>query len=262
MSGARVAVAAAPARAAEGEALAHRLALPLLRWGEEPAGYDFLLALTAARLELRPLQWEGGAPPGPVYVDWVGGAAGHRRRFGGGKGQPIAKAVGIKGAARPALLDATAGLGRDAFVLATLGCAVTLVERSPLVAALLADGLRRAAADPETAPIAARLRLLEGDGPAVMAGLAEGERPEAVYLDPMYPEREKSALAKKEMRLLRPLVGDDLDAPRLLAAALACARKRVVVKRPRLAPAIAGPPPALVLAGSSTRFDIYFPAAG
>ena len=73
----------------------------------------------------------------------------------------------------------------------------------------------------------------------------------------MFPHRDKSALVKKEMRLFRPLAGDDDDAPDLLEAALALATHRVVVKRPRKAPAIAGKPPAYHLEGNSSRFDIY-----
>ena len=78
---------------------------------------------------------------GAVTSDFVGGAARHRREFGGGAGQPVARAIGLKGSQRPQVVDATAGLGRDAFVMASLGCRVTLVERSPVAAALVgADG--------------------------------------------------------------------------------------------------------------------------
>ncbi|MCT1282181.1 class I SAM-dependent methyltransferase, partial [Pseudomonas aeruginosa] len=83
------------------------------------------------------------------------------------------------------------------------------------------------------------------------------EAPQVIYLDPMFPHRDKSALVKKEMRLFRPLVGDDLDAPALLQAALALASHRVVVKRPRKAPIIEGPKPGYSLEGKSSRYDIY-----
>lgn len=168
----------------------------------------------------------------------------------------IAKAVGVQPGIRPRILDATAGLGRDAFVLASLGCEMTLIERQPLVAALLEDGLQRAALSLEVAPIAARMRLLGGNAIALMQEW-QGEAPQVIYLDPMFPHRDKSALVKKEMRLFRPLVGDDLDAPALLAAALELASHRVVVKRPRKAPAIAGSRPSYVLEGKSSRYDIY-----
>lgn len=202
------------------------------------------------------LQATGPKAPGPVRVDFVSGPSAHRRQQGGGNGQMIAKAVGIQSGVRPAVLDATAGLGRDAFVLAQLGCHVTLIERHPLIVALLADGLRRARLDAEVGPIAGRMKLRRGNAIELMAAWS-GEPPQVIYLDPMFPHREKSALVKKEMSLFRPLVGDDQDAPDLLAAALALASHRVVVKRPRKAPPVAGTPPGYVLEGKATRFDIY-----
>ncbi|VXC75951.1 Ribosomal RNA small subunit methyltransferase J [Pseudomonas sp. 8Z] len=214
---------------------------------------DYALQVGEHGLQLVEL---GDKAPGPVRVDFIEGAAAHRRQFGGGSGQMIAKAVGVQSGIRPRILDATAGLGRDAFVLASLGCEMTLIERQPLVAALLEDGLQRAAQDLDVAPIAARMHLLNGNAIELMQGWA-GEAPQVIYLDPMFPHRDKSALVKKEMRLFRPFVGDDLDAPALLAAALALASHRVVVKRPRKAPAIEGLKPGYVLEGKSSRYDIY-----
>ncbi len=198
----------------------------------------------------------GAQAAGPIRVDFVSGAVAHRRLFGGGSGQMIAKAVGIAPGIRPTMIDATAGLGRDAFVLAELGCTMTLIERQPLIAALLEDGLQRASADPEVGPIVARMKLLLGNAIELLTAWND-EAPQVIYLDPMFPHRDKSALVKKEMRLFRPLAGDDDDAPALLDAALALATHRVVVKRPRKAPAIAGKPPGYALEGKSSRFDIY-----
>ena len=127
-----------PARDGELDALRQRLADVAF-----PA--PFALVLTESRLELRKLD---EPKLGAVYVDFVEGAVAHRRKFGGGRGQSIAKAVGLKSGAMPTVVDATAGLGRDAFVLASLGCKVTLNERSPVVGALLQDGLTRAGQDP------------------------------------------------------------------------------------------------------------------
>jgi 16S rRNA (guanine1516-N2)-methyltransferase len=90
------------------------------------------------------LQQLGPDAPGPVRVDFVEGGAAHRRLYGGGSGQMIAKAVGIAQGVRPRVLDATAGLGKDAFVLASLGCEMSLIERQPLIGALLEDGWRAA----------------------------------------------------------------------------------------------------------------------
>ncbi|WP_426151862.1 class I SAM-dependent methyltransferase [Pseudomonas sp. DC3000-4b1] len=214
---------------------------------------DFALEVGGEGLRLQ--QLSPGAP-GPVWVDFLEGGAAHRRQFGGGSGQMIAKAVGLQPGVRPRVLDATAGLGQDAFVLATLGCEVDLIERQPVIAALLADGLARAAVDGEVGPIVARMRLQQGDAIERMRQW-EAVPPQVIYLDPMFPHRDKSALVKKEMRLFRPLVGDDLDAPALLEAALALATHRVTVKRPRKAPPIQGPAPALTLEGKSSRYDIY-----
>lgn len=226
---------------------AGRLQLPL------GGDAEFALQLGGAGLQLVEL---GPLAPGPVRVDFVEGAVAHRRLFGGGNGQMIAKAVGVQSGVRPVVLDATAGLGRDAFVLARLGCAMTLIERQPLIAALLEDGLLRAQTDPEVAPIVAQMQLLRGNAIDLLRAW-QGEPPQVIYLDPMFPHRDKSASVKKEMRLFRPLVGDDDDAPALLEAALALATHRVVVKRPRKAPSIAGAPPGYVLEGNASRFDIY-----
>ncbi|PVZ09213.1 MULTISPECIES: class I SAM-dependent methyltransferase [unclassified Pseudomonas] len=227
---------------------AERLGLPLFDGSAE-------LALQVGEPGLQ-LQLLGPQAPGPVRVDFVEGAAAHRRQFGGGSGQMIAKAVGLQAGVRPQVLDATAGLGGDAFVLACLGCPLQLIERQPVIAALLEDGLARAAQSAETADIAARMQLLQGNAIDVM-GHWHGEPPQVIYLDPMFPHRDKSALVKKEMRLFRPLVGDDLDAPALLEAALALASHRVVVKRPRKAPALEGRAPSLVIEGKSSRYDVY-----
>ena len=226
---------------------AERLDLPLL--GDS----EFALQVSASGLQLVECVDQG---PGPVRVDFVEGAAAHRRLHGGGSGQMIAKAVGVQQGVRPYVLDATAGLGRDAFVLATLGCRMELIERQPLIAALLEDGLQRAALDAEVAPIVARMRLHSADAITLLRNWT-GEIPQVIYLDPMFPHRDKSALVKKEMRLFRPLVGADLDAPALLEAALALASHRVVVKRARKAPAVEGCKPGYALEGKSSRYDIY-----
>jgi len=99
--------------------------------------------------------------------------------------------------------------------------------------------------------------LVVADGRPYLQNLSESDRPDVVYLDPMYPHRRKSALAKKEMQLLRQLVGDDEDASELLLAALASAKQRVVVKRPRLAPVLVGSAPGFQITAPNTRFDIY-----
>jgi len=211
------------------------------------------------------LQMAGKGAPGPVRAEFVRGKMGYRREHGGGSGQLVARAVGLqKTRAGLHVLDATAGLGQDAFVLASLGCRVSLFERNPVIHALLADGLARAALNTECAPIVARMTLHSGSSigwlDRVAASCEEGAEETAadvVYLDPMFPHREKSALVKKEMQVFRTIVGDDDDSGELLAAALSAARYRVVVKRPRKAPAINGPEPGTRIEGKSSRYDIY-----
>lgn len=202
-----------------------------------------------------------------INVDFVGGKQGHRRQFGGGRGQPLARAIGLKGGENPSVVDATAGLGRDAFVLANLGATVTLIERSPILSLLLKDGLDRLTKDPSLDfNVNTRMQLVNTDAIEWLEQhCAETEKPDVVYLDPMYPHRTKSALVKKEMRVLRDLVGDDDDTDRLLHAALHCAKKRVVVKRPKTAPALEGSilkglKPSGSVESKNTRYDIYSPA--
>ena len=216
---------------------------------------DVLLYLSLDGLAL---QLTGKGAPGPVRAEFVHGKAGYRREHGGGTGQLVAKAVGLQKTRRQlTLLDATAGLGQDAFVLAGLGCDVTLLERAPVVHALLQDGLQRAALVTELAPLLSRMTLLPPTDAISFLNAAEEPVADVIHLDPMFPHRDKSAQVKKEMRVFRDLVGEDLDAPALLAAALRCARYRVVVKRPRKAPVIEGVAPTMAIEGKSSRYDVY-----
>lgn len=196
---------------------------------------------------------------GDILVDFASGAATYRRKFGGGKSEAIAKAVGISKKAGLTVIDATAGLGRDALVLASLGANVTLVERNPSVALLLWDGLRRAKLAPETCDwLPARMQLVFASAAEALTQLPE---PDVVYLDPMFPAREKSAAVKKEMRAFHDVVGSDPDADALYALAYALASKRVVVKRPGYAEFLAGQKPSMSIEGKNNRFDVYVKAA-
>lgn len=213
------------------------------------------LVLTPERLELR----KRDEPKlGAIYVDFISGPMAHRRRFGGGRGEAVAKAVGIKGRYVPSVVDATAGLGRDAFVLASLGCHVRMLERNPVVAALLDDGLQRGYQDAEIGPwLRERMTLLHASSLTALSEL--DPRPEVVYLDPMYPHKQKSALVKKEMRVFQSLVGSDDDADGLLEPARRLATKRIVVKRPDYAPPLAEVPAHAATTTKNHRFDIYMP---
>lgn len=236
--------------------MAEQLALPFLGTVRPRDIRDYPVLLFSDQNGLG-LQVTGKGAPGPVRAEFVTGKAGYRREHGGGTGQLIAKAVGLQ-KTRQALhvLDATAGLGQDAFVLASLGCKVTLFERSPVIHVLLRDGLARAALNEQSAPLAARMALQSGNS-IDWLGQAEKGVVDVVYLDPMFPHRDKSALVKKEMQVFRTVVGDDNDSPELLAAALAAATYRVVVKRPRKAEPVSGPEPTTRIEGKSSRYDIY-----
>ncbi len=240
---------------ARAESLSGRLGLPLVQGGNQDQ-YRLLLAVTQARLELRQ---PGARAPGPVFAEFVAGPLGRRRRSPAAGAAMLARAVGFK---RPTwrVVDATAGLARDAILLACQGCRVTAVERSAAIAAVVADGLDRASADPQLRPVLGeQFRLVVADSRAWLAGLAAQDRPDAVYLDPMFPSRGKSALARKEMRLCRLAAGDDADAAELLEVARAVARSRVAVKRSLRGPPLA-PGPAFSLKGATVRYDIYLPS--
>lgn len=195
---------------------------------------------------------------GRVQVDFVGGAAHHRRTQGGG--ELIGKAVNY--ATHPVVWDATGGLGRDGFVLASLGLTVRMFEQNRVVFELLNDGLRRASRQPETESIITRITAVYGDAAELMPiQAAQYDQPDVVYLDPMYPERQKSAAVKKEMSYFHELVGcaEAADDVELFQAARRVAKKRVVVKRPRLGQYLCGKKPAYQYVGKSTRFDVYLP---
>lgn len=191
-----------------------------------------------------------------VTVDFLSSSAEYRRLHGGGAGQAVAKAVGLKKRKEMTVLDATAGLGRDAFVMASLGARVSMLERNRVVHLLLKDGLDRLKNSVELEEISNRLNLI--DGSLLKPDSISLSGPfDVVYLDPMFPERSKSAKVKKDMALFHDLVGADLDADGLLRPALDLAEYRVVVKRSKKAPCLAGKKPATALVGKSSRFDIY-----
>jgi len=227
---------------------------------------DYLLHLTTDYLELRKLTQAGKKTKvEAIHIDFVQGKNNHRRLHGGGKGQDIAKAIGLHKITNPTVLDLTAGMGGDAFVLASLGAQVTLVERNPIVHALLNDAFGRAAlsADPELQTILKNMTLLNLDAKSVIDKLDNDDNhdlPDVIYLDPMFPERNKSAQVKKEMQFFHDIVGADEDSEALLLSALTKAKKRIVVKRPRLAEKLTQHvKPAFEITGKSTRYDIYLP---
>lgn len=198
-----------------------------------------------------------------IHIDFTAGSLAHRQQYGGGRGQAIAKAIGLKqGVTPPTVVDATAGLAKDAFVLASLGCSLKLIERSPVIAELINDAISRAKDNPQFQAIlqngfevisASSIEYLKQ-----MADKAEVVCPDVIYLDPMYPERKKSASVKKNMQILQQLLGKDNDTEELLEVALNAAAKRVVVKRPKSAPPLSTKSkPTYQVSTKNTRYDVY-----
>lgn len=198
----------------------------------------------------------------PLYIDFLAGKNRHRRLYGGGKGQQLAKAIGLHKIKHPHVIDATAGLAKDAFVLATLGCTVTLIERSIPIYLLLNDALNRVrqSDDMQVKPIISRMNLIHQNSQHYLQQLTPIEYPSVIYLDPMFPNREKSAKVKKDMVFFQGLVGKDDDAKQLLHTAQSKANKRIVVKRSYRADYLLDKPN-FQIKGKSTRYDIYLPCA-
>lgn len=244
--------ASAPEFQAQAEALAAQLQLPL---GEA----EFTLELGEA-LSLR-AQIDGETVR--LQPDFLAGALDWRRKHGGGRGEPVVRAIWGKNSQAPTVFDGTGGLARDSFVLAAAGCTVIAREQHPVIAALvchaLALALRNAQqqANAELVATLTRLDYQHGDT-ASWLGEAGVGGVDVIYLDPMFPPRPGSAKVKKDMQLLQRLaeagLGEDL-----LPAARRIARQRVVVKRPDYAPPLAGMAPSGSLPAGANRFDIYSP---
>lgn len=211
----------------------------------------FYLAYSDQKLVLHQ---QGKKPQTPVLVDFLSSRSEYRRKFGGSTKEAVVKAVGKTKGRTIRVVDATAGLGRDAFVLASNGAQVHMFERHPMVFLLLADGLKRAGDDPKIGQwVQERLTLGFADSAQAYLPFA----PDVVYLDPMFAPKRKSALVKKEMRVFQDLVGFDQDEGKLLSWALNLRPQKVVVKRARTAPCLANQSPQQELKTPKHRFDIY-----
>lgn len=156
----------------------------------------------------------------------------HRLKYGRGRGQNLAKAVGMKFNKNRNIIDATAGLGYDSFILASIGAKVTLIERSQKMYELLQNGIDEGISfGGEIEKIINRMELVFGDSKDILPKLT----PEVIMIDTMYKDRKKTALVKNNMRLVRDIVGPDSDYIDLLKVALNCATNRVVLKQPKYA---------------------------
>ncbi len=231
--------------------LSRSLGLPIIT---ECAGYDFVLSFVHDKLSLS--MPNDRLLKGQVFAEFVEGAAGYRRKHG--KKEMLLRAIGFHKGQPLSILDATGGMGKDSFLMASYGCNVHVIERNRIVAALLQDGLNRATKQPETCNIARNIQLSILDSQKYLHNLIGSEKQyDVIYLDPMFPERSKRSLVKKEMQMLQKLVGNENDPTLLLAAALSVARKRVVAKRPKTALPIANDIPSHNLCGKTTRYDVY-----
>lgn len=192
-----------------------------------------------------------------IKIDFCQGQTQHRLKFGGGLGQPLVKACNIKEKHKPTILDATAGMGKDAFVLASNGASVFLCERNPVIHALLYDGLQRAQHCDGIDHIIQRMSLIHADAITHLSKLSEHHYPDVIYIDPMYPKNKNSALPNKAMQFFQTIIGGDIDSDNLLDIALTRATQRVVVKRPLKAASIADKKPDFSYPSKNTRFDVY-----
>ena len=237
-------------------ALASELQLPLLPMSTDPRSCDEAIALLQVHVDGIALQLTGKKAPGPVSVDF--GAAGMRHRRGAGHNELLGKAVGVGKKSSLAVVDATAGLGRDAFVLADLGARVALCERNPVITALLQSGLdlARQSTDPWLSQVASRMQLYARDARELAPAMLQDS--DVIYLDPMFPQRDKRAAVKKEMALFQLLLQGEPDSNEaLLDWALACPVARVVVKRPPRAAPLAGLTPSHAIKGKAVRYDVH-----
>lgn len=233
---------------AQAEALCQRLGIARVATAPQSGPY---LCLEEQRLTFR---LAGNAElPGALWVDFDSEDSRRRSRQPGG--ELLVRAAKIRQLAQPLLIDATAGLGRDGFLLASHGFRVQMIEANPFVAALLADGLERARKLPHLQAAVSRIQLRVGDAVHLLAQL--DAQPAVVYLDPMFPERAKTAKVKQNLRLLQLLEGNTSAPEPLLQAALATGARKVVVKRPLKGPFLADLAPSHTRKGKAVRFDVY-----
>ena len=135
-----------------------------------------------------------------------------------------------------------------------------MIERSAVLSCLIENAIERADLSENFHTLLEQgFSLIHDDANNYMARQIDSENkaPDVIYIDPMYPERKKSALVKKDMQILQRLHGEDDNADTLLNNALALAKKRVVVKRPIHAQIVNEKIPNTCIKSKKTRYDIY-----
>lgn len=192
-----------------------------------------------------------------ISVDFVSSSLLYRQQNISLKTEPLLRAIGCKPSKLLHILDATAGLGRDAFLLANYHCKLTMLEASPIVFALLSDGLERAKNEVSLQEIISHMVVKQSNSIDYLQKHAQ--KFDVVYLDPMFPVRNKSAKVKKEMQLLHQLLGasESQSDEQLLNLAREHAVNRVVVKRPKTADYLAQKKPSYSINTKAMRYDVY-----
>lgn len=166
----------------------------------------------------------------------------------------LVKACKIKNADFPlTIIDATAGLGEDSLLLAAAGHNVKLYERDEIIAKLLEDTLERAKSNETLSDIVGRMELYKED--SIKALTCLNYKPDIIYLDPMFPKREKTGLVKKKFQVIHVIEKPCEDGEELLNAAIAAGPKRIVIKRPLKAEFLANKKPSYSIEGKSIRYD-------
>jgi 16S rRNA (guanine1516-N2)-methyltransferase len=232
------------------QALAEKLNLPVIENLHKSEGFDYILDFTPQGLQLTCCKKSYK----PIFINFTDPSLHYRLSRASKHSELLAKAIGIKKSSSLRVLDTTAGLGQDSILMAALGCKVHLLERSAIIAALLQDALERA----RLADISYAKAMTLSVTDAIQFMQTQKQLSfDVVYLDPMYPDLKQTAAVKKEMQILRDIVGTDQDVETLFSSALSYAQQRVVVKRPRLAPFLLNKTPDICFKGASSRFDVY-----
>jgi 16S rRNA (guanine1516-N2)-methyltransferase len=241
------------------KALSARVGFPVYEVNPQKAKHKFeqsqwQLVFTSQGLSLR---LSSEPTWSDIRVDFASAALQYRKQHGGGRNEAIAKAIGIKGKESLTVLDCTAGMGTDSFVMASVGAKVTMLERNPIISALLEDALIRLEEAGES--ILAQLSLESIDALEYLSK-PTSTKADVIYLDPMFPHKKKSALVKKEMQAFQMLLRPDQDSEQLLGAAIAYGPKRIVVKRPAAAPELKNMQtlsPTMSIRSKKHRLDVY-----
>lgn len=202
------------------------------------------------------LSWDSDPKLKPLCFDFLSDKLIYRISHGGKHKENVARAV-TSGLSHPVVFDATAGMGRDSFILQCAGCSVYMFERNQVIWLLLRDALTRAASSPFFKDLPNGLPSLMPCGEACRY---QGDVvPDVIYYDPMFPDRKKSALVKKEMRIFKALIGADEDIESTLLALIRMAKHKVILKRPQTAAPISfqDVKPIGSVEGGACRFDIY-----